>query len=69
MSTLDKAAVYKTVIRPVPMNGSEICVLRKSEQNVVERTKMDDGGNMIEANRSDEIGSNAAVTNISENIK
>ena len=42
MSTLDKAAVYKTVVRPAPVYGSETWVLRKSEQNLLERTKMDD---------------------------
>ena len=35
-----KAAVYKTVIRPVLMYGSETLALRKVEQNLLERTEM-----------------------------
>ena len=35
-----KEAVYKTVIRPVLMYGSETWALRKAEQNLLERTEL-----------------------------
>ena len=35
-----KAAVYKTVIRPVLMCGSETLALRKAEQNLPEKNRM-----------------------------
>ena len=35
-----KAALYKTVIRPVLMFGSETCALRKAEQNLLERIEL-----------------------------
>ena len=37
---MTRAAVYKTVIRPVLMFGSETWVLRKDEQNLLERTEI-----------------------------
>ena len=40
MPIMLKAAVYKTVIRPVIMYGSGTWAPRKSEQNVLERTEM-----------------------------
>ena len=41
-------AVYKTIIRPIIMYGSETSVLRKAEQNLLEKNsdenvEMDDG--------------------------
>ena len=35
-----KVAVYKIVIRPVIMHGSETRALRKAEQDSLERTEM-----------------------------
>ena len=41
MSIMLKAAAgYKTVVRPVLMYGSETLALRKTEQNLLERTEM-----------------------------
>ena len=67
-----KAAVYKTVIRPVLMYGSETWALRKAEQNVLERTEMRIltwmmGIKRIEKIRKEEIW--AGVANISEKIR
>ena len=65
-----KAAVYMTVIRHVLMHGSETWVLRKGEQNLLERTEMRMvrwmmGIKRIEKIRNQKMRARAGVANIS----
>ena len=69
-----KAAVYKTIVRPVIMYGSETWALRKSEQNWQKRTEMRMsrwmiGIKRIQKIRNEEIRARAGVANISEKIR
>ena len=64
-----KAAVYKIVIRPFLMYGSENWELRKPEQNLLDRTEMIMlrimmGIERIEQIRNEEIRARAGVANI-----
>ena len=67
-------AVYRTVIRPVLMYGSETWALRKTEENLLERTEMRMlrwmmGIKRIEKIRNEEIIARPGVANISEKIR
>ena len=69
-----KAAVYKTIIRPVLMYGRETWALRMAEQNWLERTEMRMlrwmiGIKRIEKVRTEEISGRAGVANIGEEIR
>ena len=69
-----KAAVYKTVIRPVLMYGSETWVRRNIEQHSLEMTDMIMlrwmmGMKRIEKMRSEEIRRGAGVANMIENMR
>ena len=74
MPTVLKAAVYKTVIRPVLMYGSETWPLRRADKKLLERTEMrilrqTTGIKRIENIRNEEIRARAGVANISEKIR
>ena len=67
-------AVYRTVIRPVLMYGSETWALRKTEENLLERTEMRMlrwmmGIKRIEKIRNEEIRARAGVANMGETIR
>ena len=69
-----KAAVYKTIVRPVIMYGSETWALRKAEQNWQKRTEMRMsrwmiGIKRIQKIRNEEIRARSDVANISEKIR
>ena len=69
-----KIKIYKTVIRPVLMYGSETWALRKKEQNLLERTEMRMlrwllGVSLRERIRNEEIRRLAEVACVSEKIR
>ena len=74
MPIMLKAAVYKTVVRPVLMYGSETWARRKADQNLLERTEMRMlrwmmGIMSIEKIRNEEIRAMAGVANISKKLE
>jgi exonuclease III len=69
-----KAKVYKTVVRPVLMYGSELWALRKAEQQLIERTEMRMlrwmlGVSRMERIRNVEIRKRVGVVNISDKMR
>ena len=63
-----RAAVSRTIVRPVLIYGSETWALKKAEQNLIERTEMRMLRWMIEKIRTEEIRARVDVANTSEKM-
>ena len=63
-----RAAVSRTIVRPVLIYGSETWALKKAEQNLIERTEMRMLRWMIEKIRTEEIRAREGVANTSEKM-
>ena len=73
-SKMMPSSIYKTVIRPVPLYGSDTGVMRKSEQNLLRKTEISMsrwimGMLRIEKIRNEEIRPMTGVANINEKIR